>query len=158
VFAIPVQRGLRAGALAGALGAGCGSSRARPAQTRTAFITSANAVCSFEQYKLTRIGLRAAARAQALGAPAVIRQQVAQVQLATERLRRLARPPGDAGAIERWLTARAVAATVALDLSEAPASGQAAAVRDVRAELARVRARARALAAGYGARTCGETD
>jgi hypothetical protein len=115
-------------------------------------------VCSYEQYKLARISARAARLSQAPTAPPVIRQQVAQSQLATARLARLARPPGDGGAIDRWLTARTVAATVAVDLSEAPPKGQAVAVRDVRAELASARARARGLALDYGARRCGETD
>ena len=69
----------------------------------------------------------------------------------------LPEPPGDGREIERWLTARTVAATVALDLAEAPAKGQARAVRDVRDELTTARSRARGLALAYGARVCGET-
>ena len=88
----------------------------------------------------------------------MIRQQVAQSRLATATLEAQPEPPGDAGAITRWLTARTVAATVAIDLAEAPAKGETTAVDDVRAELSAAQARARGLALAYGSRVCGETD
>jgi hypothetical protein len=157
------QRATWASALAGALGAtllagGCGSQGTRAAKTRAQFVASASRVCRVEQYKLAGIRRRAAELALALSAPRVIRQQARQSQLTTGRLEQLPKPAGDASAIDRWLTARTVAATVALDLAEAPARGEASAVRDVVAELARVRARARALALGLGIRACGEID
>ena len=149
---------LLAGLLAGVCASGCGATRAKRGFSRAQFIASADAVCRFEQAKLASIAQRARRLGRALAAPSVIRQQVAQSQLATARLEALPRPPADLRAIDRWLTARTVAATVALDLAEAPARGDAAAVRDVKGELARVRARARAMALGYGTRVCGETD
>ena len=157
------QRVIWASALAGTLGAtmlagGCGSEDARRTKTRAQFIASASRVCSFEQDKLAGIRRRAAKLALALSAPQVIRQQARQSQLATTRLQELPKPRADAPAIDRWLTARTVAATVALDLAEAPARGEATAVRDVVAELARVRAQARGLALGLGIRACGEID
>jgi hypothetical protein len=157
------QRVIWASALAGTLGAtmlagGCGSEGARRSKTTAQFMASASRVCRFEQDKLASIRRRAAELALALSAPHVIRQQARQSQLATTRLEELPKPPADAPAIDRWLTARTVAATVALDLAEAPARGEAAAVRDVVAELARVRARARRLALGLGIRACGEID
>ena len=155
------QRVIWASALAGTLGAtllagGCGSEGARRAKTRAQFVASASRVCRFEQDKLA--GIRRRAVALALSAPQVIRQQARQSQLATTRLQELPKPRADAPAIDRWLTARTVAATVALDLAEAPARGEATAVRDVVAELARVRAQARGLALGLGIRACGEID
>ena len=157
------QRVIWASALAGTLGAtllagGCGSEGARRAKTRAQFVASASRVCRFEQDKLAGIRRRAAELALALSAPQVIRQQARQSQLATTRLQELPKPRADAPAIDRWLTARTVAATVALDLAEAPARGEATAVRDVVAELARVRAQARGLALGLGIRACGEID
>jgi hypothetical protein len=144
--------------LAGVCATGCGATRAKRGFSRAQFIASADAVCRFEQAKLASVSQRAQRLGLALAARSVIRQQVAQSQLATARLEALPRPLADVRAIERWLTARTVAATVALDLAEAPARGDAAAVRDVEGELARVRARARAMALGYGSRVCDATD
>jgi hypothetical protein len=160
---IGAQRALWVGAVAGALSAtalagGCGSEEGRPARTRAQFAASASRVCRFEQYKLAGIRRRAAELALALSAPHVIRQQARQSQLATSRLEQLPKPAADAHAIERWLTARTVAATVALDLAEAPTRGQATAVRDLAAELVKLRLRARGLALGLGIGACGEID
>jgi hypothetical protein len=149
---------LLAGLLAGVCAAGCGSTRAKRGFSRAQFITSADAVCRFEQAKLAFVAARARRLGHALAAPSVIRQQVAQSQLATARLESLPRPAADVRTIDRWLTARTVAATVALDLAEAPAKRDATAVRDVTAELAKTRARARDLALRYGSRVCDETD
>jgi len=149
---------IAAGVLAAASATGCGAPRAKRGFSRAQFIASADAVCRFEQAKLASISQRARQLGRALAAPSVIRQQVAQSQLATTRLEALPRPPADVRAIDRWLTARTVAATVALDLAEAPARGDAAAVRDVKGELAGARARARAMALGYGSQVCDETD
>lgn len=149
---------LAASLLAGLCAPGCGATRAKRGFSRAQFIASADAVCRFEQRKLASIAQRAQQLGRTLMAPRVIRRQVAQSKSATARLEALPQPPGDARAIQRWLTARTVAATVALDLAEAPARGDAAAVRDVTRELARVRARARALALAYGSRVCSETN
>ena len=149
---------IAAGVLAAAAATGCGATRAKRGFSRAQFIASADAVCRLEQAKLAYISQRARRIGRALAAPSVIRQQVAQNQLATARLEALPRPPADVRAIDRWLTARTVAATVALDLAEAPAGGDVSAVRDVKGELARARARARVMALGYGSRVCDATD
>jgi hypothetical protein len=149
---------LAAAVLAGVVAAGCGATRTKRGLTRTQFIASADAVCAHEQAKLRFIAERARLLHRPPEAPAVIRQEVAQSGLATGRIERLAEPAGDTGPIKRWLTARTVAATVALDLAEAPATGNAAAVADVRRELAARRARARTLALAYGSQVCGATD
>jgi len=154
------QRGavLAAGMLAALSAAGCGVTREKRGLTRAQFVASADAVCRHEQAKLAYIAARAHRLSRALTAPRVIRQQVAQSRLATATLEAQPEPPGDAGAITRWLTARTVAATVAIDLAEAPAKGETTAVDDVRAELSAAQARARGLALAYGSRVCGETD
>jgi hypothetical protein len=146
------------GIAAGVLAAGCGAARTKRGLTRAQFIASADAACRNEQAKLSFIAGRARLRGRAMTAPAVIRQQVAQSQLATGAIEALAEPPGDVRAIKRWLTARTVAATVALDLAEAPARGEAKAVAAVRRELDTTRARARGLAVAYGSPVCGATD
>jgi hypothetical protein len=142
------------GAFATACVTGCGA--ARPAVGHSRFAATADAICRHEQAKLAYIASRARLRALAPQSPPVIRQQAAQSQLATERLQRLARPSAEAAAIGRWLTARTVAATVALDLAEAPQHGEAVAVADVRAQAARALARASAQAASLGLGTCSE--
>jgi hypothetical protein len=144
-------------ALLGALVvAGCGSSRERRPPTRPQFAAAAEAICRHERDKLAFIAARARPLGLAPRSPRVIRQQAAQSQLATTRLQALAQPAGEVPAIARWLTARTVAATVALDLAEAPARGEAVAVADVRAQAARTLAEASALAAALGLRTCSE--
>jgi hypothetical protein len=149
---------IAAGMLAALSATGCGAAREKRGLTRVGFIASADAVCRFERGKLAYIEARAQRLGRAHNAPSVIRQQVAQSQLVTARLQALPEPPGEAGAIKRWLTARTVAATVAIDLAEAPAKGEAAAVGDVKDELAAAQARARGLALAYGSRVCGESD
>jgi hypothetical protein len=149
---------LAAGMLALIVTCGCGATRTKRGLTRAQFISSADAVCRHEQSKLRFVAYRARMLGRSVQAPAVIRQQVAQSQLATGRIERLAEPPGDTRAIKRWLTARTVAATIALDLAEAPAGRDAAAVADVRRELGIRRAQARALAVAYGSQVCGATD
>jgi hypothetical protein len=149
---------IAAGMIVALSASGCGAAREKRGLTRSRFVASADAVCRFEQAKLAYIEARAHRLRRTPSAPPVIRQRVAQSQLATARLEALPEPPGDAVAIKRWLTARTVAATVAIDLAEAPAKGEAIAVNDVRGELATAQARARGLALAYGARVCGETD
>jgi hypothetical protein len=149
---------IAAGALAALLAAGCGTTREKRGLSRAQFVASADAVCRYEQAKLATIEARAQRLGRADTAPSVIRQRVAQSQLATGRLEGLPEPPGDARAIGRWLTARTVAATVAVDLAEAPSRGEATAVSDVKGQLATALARARALALGYGSQVCSETE
>jgi hypothetical protein len=148
---------LAAAILAASLASACGTTRAKRGVTHAQFVASADAVCRREQAKLAFIANRARSLQETLAAPHVIRQQVAQFELATNRLEALPEPPRDVHAIDRWLTARTVAATVARDLAEAPAKGDSLAVADVRRELALTRARARDLAASYGSKVCGET-
>jgi hypothetical protein len=143
-----------AGALAVACATGCGA--ARSAVSDSQFAVKANAICRHEQAKLAYVAARARLLALAPQSPRVIRQQAAQSQLATERLQALARPAGEAAEIGRWLTARTVAATVALDLAEAPSHGEALAVADVRAQAARTLAQASTQAAALGLRACSE--
>jgi hypothetical protein len=145
---------IAAGAVAVACAAGCGS--AGPAVAHSQFATKANAICRREQVQLAYIDARDRLRGLAPQAPHVIRQRAAQSQLATERLQALAQPAGEAATIGRWLTARTVAATVALDLAEAPRHGEAVAVADVRAQAGRALAQASAQAAALGLRTCSE--
>jgi hypothetical protein len=149
---------IAAGMLAAVSAAGCGATPEKPGLSRAQFIASANAVCGHEQAKLAFIRARAQRFGRPATAPSVIRQQVAQSQLATARLEALSEPPADTGAIKRWLTARTVAATVALDLAEAPARGAPVARSDVQGALASARGRARDLALAYGSRVCGEID
>jgi hypothetical protein len=143
-----------AGALAAAYAVGCGASR--PALGQSQFAAAADAICRSEQAKLADIAARARLLGRSPQSPHVIRQRARQSQLATARLQSLAPPAGDAQAIARWLTARTVAATVALDLAEAPPRGEAVAVADVRAQALRTSARASAKAAALGLRKCSE--
>jgi hypothetical protein len=133
---------------------GCGAARSAVGQGQ--FAARADAICRHEQQKLAYIAARARLLALASQSPQVIRQQAAQSQLATARLQALARPAGETRQIGRWLTARTVAATVALDLAEAPRHGDAAAVADVRAQAARSLSQASAQAVVLGLRTCSE--
>jgi hypothetical protein len=143
-----------AGALALACAAGCGS--ARPAVAPGQFAAKANAICRQEQVTLAYIAARARLLGRPSQSPHAIRQRAAQSQAATARLQALEQPAGEANAIGRWLTARTVAATVALDLAEAPQHGDAVAVSDVRAQAARALGQAGAQAAALGIRTCSE--
>jgi hypothetical protein len=142
--------------LAALIAAGCGATREQGAPTAAHFIAGAEAFCRHERAKLAYIAAYARARALSPQSPRVIRQQAAQSQLATARLQTLAQPADEARAIGRWLTARTVAATVALDLAEAPPHGQQRAVADVRAQAGRTLAQASALASSLGLRTCSE--
>ena len=140
--------------LAVAAAAGCGA--ARPAVSESRFSAQANAICRHEQQKLAYIAAHARLLALASQSAQVIRQQAAQSQLATAHLQALAQPAGERQQIAGWLTARTVAATVALDLAEAPRRGEAVAVADVRAQAARSLAQASAQASALGLRTCSE--
>jgi hypothetical protein len=133
----------------------CGTARTRADMTKARFIARADAICRATEAKLTYIRQLAAKLGRAPSAPPVMRQEVAAARLATARLESLPEPPGESEAIERWLTARTVAATVASDAAEAPAGEARAAVRNVFAQLEVARARARRLAREYGLEACG---
>lgn len=143
--------------LAATVVSACGASRGR-APRRTDYIAAADAICSREQVKLGQIAQRVRELPRAPTTAALIRQRAAQSQLATKRLEDLRAPAADGAAIKRWLTARTVAATVALDLAEAPPTGAAKAALAVAGELGRARARARYLAQTYGLGRCSEVD
>jgi hypothetical protein len=145
---------MAAGALALGCASGCGASRSTVSTGR--FVAQAEAVCRHEQAKLAYVAAHARLLGLAAQSPQVIRQQAAQSQLATERLQALAQPGADAREIGQWLAARTVAATVALDLAEAPRRGDTVAVADVRQQAALSVARASAQAAGLGLRACSE--
>jgi hypothetical protein len=145
------------GLLAATLASACGASRGQ-VPSRPEFAAAAEAICGHEQIKLEQVARRASELAPAPTAEELIRQQVAQSQLATARLEGLRPPRGDGSAIKRWLTARTVAATVALDLAEAPLKGATRARVAVAEELARRRAQARSLAQIYGLARCSEVD
>jgi hypothetical protein len=133
----------------------CGTARTRADMTKAQFIARADAICRAAEVKLAHIRQLAARLGRAASAPPVMRQEVAANRLATARLESLPEPPGEGGAIARWLTARTVAATVASDAAEAPAGEDRAAVKDVFAELEVARARAGRLAHDYGLEACG---
>jgi hypothetical protein len=133
----------------------CGSARTRADMTKARFIARADAICRAAEAKLTSIRQLAAKLGRAPSAPSVLRQEVAAARLATARLESLPEPPGASEAIDRWLTARTVAATVASDAAEAPAGEARAAVRDVFEQLYAARARAGRLAREYGLEACG---
>ena len=135
----------------------CGTARTRADMTKARFIARADAICRAAEAKLTYIRQLAAKLGRAQSAPPVMRQEVAAARQATARLESLREPPGGSEAIDRWLTARTVAATVASDAAEAPAKEAGAAVKDVFEQLDVARARAGRLAREYGLEACGES-
>jgi hypothetical protein len=143
---------LAAMTVASLAGAGCGGAERQP--SRAQFSARAEAICAAEGRKLGYIRSRARAHGLATRAPALLRKEAAASRAATEALDALARPRGEAAEVRRWLTARTVAATIAIDLAEAPSGKDAAAVAAVAAELARARARARALSGKFGGGAC----
>ena len=134
---------------------GCGTARTKADLTKAQFIAGADAICRTTEAKLAYIRQLAAKLGRAPSSAPVMRQEVAAARLATARLESLPEPPGESGAIGRWLTARTVAATVASDAAEAPSGEDRAAVQDVFAELEVARARAERLARNYGLEACG---
>jgi len=143
---------LAAAALAAVAATGCGGAEHQPTHAR--FRARAEGICAIEGRKLAYIRSRARAHGLAPRAAAVLRKEAAASRAATEALEGLARPRGEGSEIKRWLTARTVAATIAIDLAEAPAGKDGAAVAAVAAELRRARARARALSGTFGGRAC----
>ena len=139
-------------ALASLAGTGCGGAAHQLSHAQ--FSARAEVICAAEGRKLRYIRSRARARGLGPRAPAVLRKEAAASRAATEPLEGLARPGGEEAEIKRWLTARTVAATIAIDLAEAPSGKHAAAVSAVAVELQRARARARSLSGTFGGRAC----
>jgi hypothetical protein len=147
------------GAIAALALAGCGATSPRTAPTKGQFIARADAICSSEAAKLSRLRARDHASSATPGqVPRLIRQVAAIHEAATSRLESLRQPAGEAPTIARWLTARTVAATFELDTAEAPIGKDSIAARDIRAALSRASALARSLSQGYGFRVCGTTE
>jgi hypothetical protein len=136
--------------IAGLALVGCAAERSSRSATLTGFVARARPICASEAEKLRYIR----SRARLVGAHGVLRREAAAGQAATASLERLPRPVRATSQIERWFTARTVAATVAIDLAEAPAHGAERAASDVALELRRARGRADALALSLGARSC----
>jgi hypothetical protein len=143
---------LAAVAAASLAGSGCGSAKRQPSHVQ--FGARVAAVCAGEARKLGYIRSRARARGLGPRSPAVLRKEAAASRAATETLEALARPHGEGAEIERWLTARTVAATIAIDLAEAPSGKDGAAVAAVAAQLQRARSRARSLSGTFGGPAC----
>ena len=84
----------------------------------------------------------------------MLRKEAAASRAATAELEAIGRPRGQSAAVERWLTARTVAATIAVDLAEAPSGKEGKAVAALAAELRRARARVLALSGRLGRDAC----
>jgi hypothetical protein len=142
---------------------GCGATRTKAGLTRAQFIGEADAVCRVEEVKLKYIESRAQALegapvASFRSVPRLIRKAVAIHEVANANLESLAQPPGETTAISKWLTARIVATTIALDAAEAPAGHDLIATRDLQRQLSRARALVRGLAHSYGFAVCDATE
>jgi hypothetical protein len=138
---------------------GCGVTHTKAGLTRAQFIIAADAVCRVEGVDLKYIEQRAATLEGASAAsfrtvPHLIRKAVAIREVTNEKLESLAEPPGETTTIRRWLTARIVATTIALDAAEAPAGHEQIATKDLQQQLTRTIARARGLAHSYGFLVC----
>jgi hypothetical protein len=142
---------LAALALALLAGAGCGAGR-KPSQAQ--FSARVQAICTAEARKLDYIRRRALARELPAQAPAVLRKEAAASRAATAQLETIGRPRGQGVAVGRWLTARTVAATIAIDLAEAPSGNERKAVAALAAELRRARGRVLALSGRFGRGAC----
>lgn len=142
---------------------GCGVTRTKAGLTKAQFIAHADAICGVERQDITYVERRAAALEGASVAsfrsvPHLIRKAVAIYETTNAELESLAEPPGETRAIGRWLTARVVAATVALDAAEAPAGHDLVAARDLQQELSRAIALARRLARAFGFAVCNAAE
>jgi hypothetical protein len=145
------------GLLAGSTG--CGMTRTEPGLTKAQFIAHADAICRSEDVKLAYIEQRAASLEGASLAsfrtvPHLIRKTVAIHEVTNAKLEALPQPPAETTAIGRWLTARIVATTVALDAAEAPAGKDLIAARDLQQQLTRAIVLVRGLAHSYGFAVC----
>jgi hypothetical protein len=156
----PVPKYLALVAVVGLVGAtGCGVTRTKPGLTKAQFIAHADAICGVEDENLAYIERRAATLEGASVAsfrsvPRLIRKAVAIHEVTNAKLESLAEPPGEATAIAKWLTARIVATTVALDAAEAPAGHDLIATKDLQRQLSRAVALVRGLAHSYGFAVC----
>ena len=147
------------GAIAALALAGCGAGSPTTAPTKEQFIARADAICSQEEAKLSRIRAREHASSASLSdPPRLIRQVASTHEAATARLESLSQPAGDAATLARWLTARTVAATFEHDTAEAPGGEASVAARDIRAALRGAIALVRSLSEGYGFRVCGTSE
>lgn len=149
------------GLLAGSTG--CGMTRTEAGLTKARFIVRADAICASEDVKLAYIERRAQALEGASPAyfrsvPHLIRKAVAIHEAANAKLEALPQPPGETTAIEKWLTARIVASTIALDAAEAPAGKDLTAAKDLQQQLTRAIVLVRTLARSYGFAVCDATD
>lgn len=136
--------------------AGCGGS-STPPPTKAQFRARAEAVCRREAQALRgAAAFERAPLAAFTSVPRLIRQAVALRELADSRLESLQEPAGEASAIQRWLTARTVAATLQRDAAEAPPGKFRAAATDLGEAVARAEALARRLSQGYGPIGCSE--
>ncbi len=143
--------------------AGCGRTRTDPGLTKAQFIAAADAVCRVEEVKFKYIEQRAATLEGASAAsfrsvPHLIRKAVGIREDTNAKLESLAEPPGETTAIGKWLTARIVSTTMALDTAEAPAGHDLIATKDLQQQLTRAIARVRGLAHAYGFAVCDATE
>ncbi|MFI4985245.1 MAG: hypothetical protein ACHP93_05565 [Solirubrobacterales bacterium] len=147
-------------AVLGLVGAtGCGATRTKAGLTRAQFIAAADGVCRVEEVRLEYIEQRAATLEGASVAsfrsvPRLIRKAVAIHEAANAKLEALAQPPAETTAIGKWLTARIVATTIALDAAEAPAGHDLVATKDLQQQLSRAITLVRGLAHRYGFAVC----
>jgi hypothetical protein len=137
--------------------AGCGGAGPKPAPTKAQFTARADAICRAEAENLRRAAAFEHAPVAAFSTvPRLIREAVVLREAATGKLESLRKPAGDAKAIEQWITARTVQATLQRDAAEAPVGEYLKATRDVQAALARANALARRLSERYGFTICGK--
>lgn len=144
-------------------GTGCGVTRTKQGLTKAQFIAHADAICRTEDVKLAYIEQRAAALegasiASFRSVPRLIRKASAIQETANLKLESLPEPPGETKTIGRWLTARIVAATIALDAAEAPSGRDLIAANDLQRQLAIANASAHDLSRSYGFAVCGATE
>jgi hypothetical protein len=138
---------------------GCGVTRTKSGLTKAQFIAHADAICRVEEVELKYIEQRAATLEGASVAsfrsvPRLIRKAVAIHEVANAKLEALSQPPAETTAIGKWLTARIVATTIALDAAEAPAGHDLIATKDLQQQLSRAIALVRRLAHSYGFAVC----
>jgi hypothetical protein len=138
---------------------GCGVTRTQAGLTKAQFIARADAICAGEDIKMAYIERRArvlegASVASFRSVPRLIRKAVAIHEVANLELEALPQPPGETTAIGKWLTARIVATTIALDAAEAPPGQDLIAARDLQRQLTRSIALVHRLAHGYGFAVC----
>lgn len=151
-------------AVVGLVGAtGCGATPTKAGLTKRQFIAQADTLCRGEDVRLEYVEHRAralegASIASFRSVPRLIRKAVAIHETTNAKLESLPEPPAETTAIGKWLTARVVATTIALDAAEAPAGEDVIAAKDLQGQLTRAIALARGLAHGYGFVVCDATE